>query len=329
MINVKKRSIVIIIAFIIAIAAAGCGKNKDSGTDASTNSTASSGSQYTETQTTAETTGNPTVNATENEPGDNAGKNGSDMAPQLLQSASVDLDADGVNEEVEALLLETKDSGDNGSGELEGILKITDGNAVTNTTFVKKPAGLTGVMSSLEFSDLDGDGAKDIFLIIPESGASFSLNYFYAYSFKTDKSYSFTTDSTLLDFSNGFAFKYLGKGKLEIKNEKLSLTANLDVSNSPGLDKDEANNESYRNSWVEPTPVEISESSRISLVKSKEGTVEIKVPLPVFGRATSDMIGEIDLFYVMDNTFNPVMKHIEILDHSPEGHKSVGKWNIE
>ena len=184
-------------------------------------------------------------------------------------------------------------------------------------------------MTSFEFADLDGDGAKDVFLIIPDSGAAFSLNYFFAYSYKKSKAYSFTTDRSLSEFAGSFTFKYLGDGKLEIKNDTFTFTAAFDISDSPGLEKDEESNKSYESSWVEPIPVEISENSRISLVKAEDGAVEIKVPLPVFGRATVDMIGEIDLYYAMGNNFMPVLKSFEVLDFSREGHKSVGKWKNE
>ncbi len=328
--NLKKRSIAIFLALVVAIAAAGCGKDKDAiNTDISDSYTESSSSQNTEVQSTENTTEPSTVEGSQVEPGNNDGNNGSETKPQLLQSASVDLDADGVNEEVEALLVQTEGTGGADAGELEGILRITDGDEVVTTTFIKKPAGLAGVMASFEFSDLDGDGARDVFLIIPETGAAFSLNYFYAYSYKTGKSYSFSTDSSLSDFSNGFAFTYQGKGKLEIKNDALSFAAAFDISDSSGYETEEESNKSYESSWVEPTPVEISENSRISLVKAAGGSNEIKVPLPVFGRATVEMIGEVDLYYAMDNTFTPVMKHFEILDFSPDGHKSAGKWNRE
>ena len=325
----KKRLILIFLALIVIISSTGCGKNKDVNTDASTDNPVNSASQNTEIQKTEQTEVTSTVDGTAVESGQNTGSDGSGTEPRLLQSASVDLDADGIKEEVEALMVVTEGEVENDPGELEGILRITDGSDIIKTTFIKKQAGLTGVMTSFEFADLDGDGARDIFLIIPESGAAFSLNYFYAYSYKAGKSYSFTTDSNLSEFAAGFAFEYLGDGKLEMKNDTLSFTAVFDISDSPGLEKDEESNKSYESSWVEPTPVEISESSRISLVKAKDGVIEIKAPLPVFGRATVDMIGEIDLYYAMGNNFKPVLRSFEVLDFSGKGHKSVGKWNKE
>ncbi|NJD01701.1 MAG: hypothetical protein FIA99_03690 [Ruminiclostridium sp.] len=324
-----KKLILITLVVVLIIAASGCGKNKVANIDITTDNTVSSSSQNAGVQETEKLTEATAVENTEVESELNNGSDESENNPQLLQSASVDLDADGINEEVEALQIKVEGDGENNSGELEGILKIIDGNETKKTTFIKKQAGLTGVMTSIKFADLDGDGAKDIFLIIPESGAAFSLNYFFAYSHKEDKSYSFTTDSNLSEFAGGFAFKYLGDGKLEMKNDTISFTTVFDISDSPGLDKDEESNKSYESSWVEPTPVEISENSRIGLVNAKDGGVEIKVPLPVFGRATVDMIGEIDLYYAFGNNFKPVIRSFEVLDFSGEGHKSIGEWNKE
>ncbi len=310
----------------MVIAASGCGKGKDANVDATANHTSSSASENNSTAETDKPSQTSTGEGAVTEPGTDNNGNGSEEKPQLLQSANVDLDADGVNEEVEVLSLKTGGKGGDDPGELEGILRIIDGNKVTDTTFIKKQAGFNGVMTSIEFADLDGDGAKDVFIIIPESGAAFSLNYYYAYSYKTGKAYSFTIDSSLSEFTSGFAFKYMGKGKLEIENSALSFKAAFDISDSPGIEKDDESNKDYENSWVEPTPVEIGENSRISLVKENGGAVAIKVPLPVFGRATADMIGQIDLYYAMGKDFIPALRSFEVLDFSSEGHKSIGKW---
>ena len=184
-------------------------------------------------------------------------------------------------------------------------------------------------MTSFEFTDLDGDGSKDVFLIIPEYGAAFSLNYFYVYSYKTGKSFSFSSDSDLLAFANSFAFNYSGGGKLQISNETMKFTATFDISDASRIEQDEESNKAYNNSWIEPTPVEIGENSRIALVKNKEGKTEIKVPLPVFGRATADMIGEIDLFYQLNSDLIPALKHFEVIDFGKEKPVTIGKWYAE
>ena len=183
-------------------------------------------------------------------------------------------------------------------------------------------------MSSFEFKDLDGDGAKDVFLIIPENGAAFSLNYFFAYSYKKEKAFSFVMDSALNDLVGSFAFKYTGSGKLEILNEKLGFTGYFNVADASGFSADDdESNTAYDSSWVEPTPVEIGENSRLALVKTEDGRTAIKVPLPVFGLATSDMIGELDLYYVMDKDFKTVLNSLEIKDFGKEKSETIGTWH--
>lgn len=248
---------------------------------------------------------------------------------QLLQSASVDLDNDGINEEVEAIQIKTKGKSENDTGELEGILKITSKTGVIKVPFIKKQAGFSNVMTSMEFVDLDRDGAKDIFLIIPENGAAFSLNYFFIYNYKKAESYSFSSDSSLSEFTNGFTFRYKGGGKLVISNDSYNLTAVFDISKDPGFETDDENNKSYESSWVEPMPVEISEDSRIMLSKAADGTYEIKVPLPVFGLATVDMIGEIDLYYEVDSKFKPTLENFVVYDFNDKGKNMIGKWSTK
>lgn len=315
-----------VVVAALVVTSAACGKKNNNDKEASSAATVSTVGQGTSPGESQGTTEAETIKPTETEEASNPGNEAADK-PQLLQSASVDLDSDGVNEEVEALVIEHAGDSGNETGTLEGVLKITDGSEVKNITFIKKPAGLTSVMMGIEFPDLDGDGSKDIFLIIPESGASFSLNYFYAYSYKKDQSYAYTTDSNLSDLAAGFVFKYQKEGRLEVTNSLYGIKAVMDISDSSGFESDDDNNYSYENSWVEPIPVEISESSRISLVKEQNGNVSIKVPLPVFGRGTVDMIGEVDLYYKVDKNFKPELKSFEILDFSKDGPISKGKWN--
>ncbi len=269
----------------------------------------------------AETTGSDTA---ESDNTDTGLKNGE----ELLQSANVDLDGDGTNEKVEALQRKTKGLSEDHPGELEGILKIIGGDKTSRIPFITKQAGFAGVMSSFEFKDLDGDGAKDVFLIIPENGAAFSLNYFFAYSYKKEKAFSFVMDSALNDLVGSFAFKYTGSGKLEILNEKLGFTGYFNVADASGFSADDdESNTAYDSSWVEPTPVEIGENSRLALVKTEDGRTAIKVPLPVFGLATSDMIGELDLYYVMDKDFKTVLNSLEIKDFGKEKSETIGTWH--
>lgn len=319
-----KKLVFLILISIIMFTSTSCGK-KDVNTDMSINTvdTSNSDAKQTEPQTVSEASIDKESETSENKTNHDVTK--TDM--QLLQSASIDIDADGEKEEVEVIQQKTKGTGENDHGELEGVLRITDGSYITNITFIRKQEGFTGVMTSFDFADLDGDGAIDIFVIIPDSGAAFSLNYFYAYSYKTGKSYSYTSDSNLSEFTEGFSFKYSGEGKLQMINDKYNFNAVFDISDSAGLDKDEENNIYYENSWVEPTPIEISENSRIRLIKGKDGISSIKVPLPVFGRGTVEMIGEIDLYYDMDKYFKPVLRYFEALDFGANEPKTIGRWN--
>ena len=247
---------------------------------------------------------------------------------ELLQSASVDLDADGLNEQVEVLQAEVEDQTQPGTLELEGILRIDGKNGRTDTIFIKKPKGLTGVLNTIEFRDLDGDGNKDVFITIPDSGAAFTLNYYFAYNYINGKSYKFNTDAALADFSGGFQFTYKGKGMLQMKNDSNGFSADFDItSKMNGIGPDSESNSEYERAWVDASPVEISENSKIALKAASGGGTEIKVPLPVFGLATADMIGEIDMYFTVGADFMPLMKRFEVMDFNEDmSMKKIGEW---
>lgn len=247
---------------------------------------------------------------------------------ELLQSASVDLDADGKNEEVEVLQKEIVDEADLNLTELEGILRIDGKNGRNDTTFIKKTKGMTGVMSSMEFKDLDGDKVKDVFIVIPDSGAAFAINYYYIYNYANGKSYKFNFDAAQNDFAGGFNFIYKGKGILQMKNDSYNFSADFDITNTPnGNGPDDENNKEYERAWVDPTPVVINENSKIALKSTAGGGTEIKVPIPVFGLATADMIGEIDMYFTVGEDFTPVMKRFEAMDfYDNMSLKKIGEW---
>jgi hypothetical protein len=257
------------------------------------------------------------------ETGDNEGTAGEDdnlpsqgglTGQELLNSASVDLDSDGANEEIEAFQYDVLNEAGQPTDEIEGLLVITGKNGTVKTPFQKKAKGLSGLMTGMEFEDLDGDGVKDIFITIPGEGASYSLNFFYIYNYKTGASISFNSDETLFSLANSFAFKYKGGGKLAVINQDYGFTGTIDVSDSLAFEADEASNGSYDSSYVEPVPVEISAESRIELVRSSDGKTEIKVPFPIFGHGTVDLIGEVDIYYTLDGSFTKVMKRAEVMD---------------
>ena len=246
---------------------------------------------------------------------------------QLLQSASVDLNGDGISEEI--LAVQVALSAADPAGGLEGRLKIKSDGPERQITFWRKNDGLTGLLTSMEFQDLDEDGSKDVFIIIPDNGASFSISNYFIYSYKKDISYSFLRDNNLLDFINSFSFRYKEGNQLSIINSTYSFSADLSIE----IENDSGSLEEYmqdyeRRAWIDPVAVDISESSRLSLKKSSNGTYEIKVPLPVFGLATADMIGEIDLYYKVDESFNPVLQRFEVMDINDGNMRKAGSHII-
>jgi len=256
--------------------------------------------------------------------------NEADPSMQLIQSASTDLDGDGDSEQVEIFQKAIKSASGDEAGELEGIMRITGKVGTVEISFIRKPAGLTEVMSSLEIRDLDSDGVKDIFLVLPDAGASFSLNYFYIYNYKTGKSYTYTSDNNLSDFTGSFRFIYKGKGALDIINERYKFSASFDITDKKyGPGPDDEGNEEYANAWVDPAPVEIGENSRLVLANATDGNAEVKVPLPVFGVSATDMIGEVDLYYRVDGNFEPVLEHFTVIDFNDGKLEKIGEWKKE
>ncbi|MGI6669263.1 MAG: hypothetical protein ACOX4M_07680 [Acetivibrionales bacterium] len=265
-------------------------------------------------------------NEQENNPDVSEGKNA-----MLLQSASVDLDGDGENEQVEVIQVELPSADGNLSGEIEERLIIKGASGERQISFWTKPAGLSWLLSSMQFEDLDNDGAKDVFLLIPHHGASFSLSRYFIYSYGKNLSYSFASDDALAEIISGFKTEHVkGSAKLRLVNEKYGFSAELEIENiSKDQPLEEAMLDYVQRTWIEPVSVDISESSRLSLVKGAGNKPEIKVPLPIFGLATVDMIGELDLFYVVDGDFKPVLRRFEVMDFNGDDIKKAGSCIIE
>lgn len=241
---------------------------------------------------------------------------------ELLQSASIDMDGDGQSEQVEAIRLLLKSQENSINGEVEGRLVIRDNGLERVIQFCRKEDGLTGVMTSMEFEDLDSDGADDVFIIIPGSGASFEYYSYFIYSYKKDISHTFTSDNTLADFIDGFEKAYINEGsKLTITNDQYNFSADLTIDDVSENDLEETMLDYVDRTWIDPVSVNMGESSKLALVKNNASKPEIKVPLPVFGLATVDLIGEIDMYFSVDEDFKPVLEHFELLDF--EGNKKV------
>lgn len=326
-----KKTICFSVSLVLMLTMVSCFGRSSSNTAASVPGTQASGF----TQAAAETSSTQTLvtsQAPSESDGNNTASSGNSgyKAEELVQSANADLDADSKEEVIQIYRAVTPKSGNNGANEIEGILKIKSATVSKEIVFNKKDEGQTDVMSSFEIRDMDNDGAKDIFIVIPDAGAAFDINYFYMYSFKLDKSYSFYTDSSLSDFAGGFTFTYNGKGILTMANAACNFKAKLDItSKNKGITADDENNNVYENSWVEPVPVVINVSSKLAIEKSSDGKTLIKVPLPVFGQATADMIGEVDIFYAVDKNFVPYMYKFDVIDFSDTGSVKAGSAKIQ
>jgi hypothetical protein len=269
-------------------------------------------------------TENEQINTQDSENSNSSADTSDEEEGQLLQSASMDLDDDGANERVEAVQVINAES-----GEKEGRLRIKTKAGNREITFCAKDIDAASILSGIEFEDLDGDGAVDVFIVIPDNGASFSFSTYFTYSMKKDKSYAFTADNELNDFISNFNFKYSGGSKLAVVNDQLGFSADLNIE----LDDDrqsleESMNDYEMRSWIEQVPVNISESSMISLV-NKNGTMKIKVPLPIFGVATVDMIGELDLYYRINESFEPVLDSFDVLDMNNNEMIKAGSCKIK
>ncbi len=246
---------------------------------------------------------------------------------KLLQSASVDLDGDGINEQI--LVVSTGQNGNGTANRVEGRLLISDGDNERQIVFCTKENDPSGLLSSIEFEDLDGDGAADVFIVIPGYGASFSYSNYFIYSYKKDKSHSFTSDNTLADFIDSFEFSWnKGGNLLTVTNRLHGFSADIVIEEAEGHEPpDEIMLQYAERTWIDPVSVSISEDSRLALVRNGR-TPEIKVPLPVFGVATVNMIAEIDLFYRIDSDFSPVLKRCEVIDFSGSGKIKAGSFEV-
>jgi len=273
---------------------------------------------------------NTTVAAIE-QSGSNSAADG--QKTELLQSASVDLDADGVNEQVEAVMSSTPVEGQDPHYIQEGTLIVRDNGNEKRISFNKREQGLTSVLTGIQFEDLDNDGSKDVFIIIPDQGASYSSSTYFVYSYKKDKSFSFTIDNSIIDYIAGFQAAYKkGGNKLTFTNKKYGFEADLTIENNDQLPDRETMQEYADKAWIDPNVIDISDDSRLALVKSPKGRMEIKVPLPVFGMAAVDMIGEIESFYTLDDNLEPVLKHFDMWDFKnadPQERVKVGSCEVK
>lgn len=243
----------------------------------------------------------------------------------VLRSYEADLDNDGYMEKID-ILQESIDLGDGGDRDIEGRLRITSGEVVREVEFARKPAGMAGIFNEIQFKDMDADGNKDVFIIIPDVGSSFAINYFSIYSYAKDKMFKFSTDTDLSEMTREFTFQYNGNGLLKVENKKLNFEGTMDLSKNYGFQpEDEEYAKQYELSWIDPVPVVINDNSVLTLIEDGAGKIYIKVPLPVFGIATVDMIGVLNLYYSVDDSFVPRIQKVDMYAFTGNDMTKVGE----
>jgi hypothetical protein len=242
-----KRLSIIIFAILLTVVLSACGGDKQTGITQPDEGSTGSMTDNVQNDTVGST---PDISVTpENENGspsenelpdsddpsnDTTGGDNNTEKRELLQSASIDLDADGINEQVQAVKVTVSDPGSETAGRFEGRLVIIDGSERKEVVFSVKDEDLSGMMSGMQFEDMDGDGAKDVFITIPGYGASFTYSNCFVYSYAKDKSAVFISDNELADFIGRFRFAYeSGNGsKLSIINDQYGFSASLSIEDS-------------------------------------------------------------------------------------------------
>lgn len=265
-------------------------------------------SQNVDVDTKAKTTANDSKNDNDTSDSGNVIEGGKAVA-----KIKIDLDGDKKEELLEII---EKSTGKGNDRKLEGIIRVSDSSGTKTKTYLNKPADYTGIFSDIACKDLNGDGLKEIFVTIPDRGASFNLNYFYIYSYRTGNYFAYTPQEpslNLIDITQGFTFDYIGNGKIKITNESYKFSGIIDISDTDIPDAADAD-KAYNQSWVEPAPLEINSDSRLSLIGDKPGEIYIRLPLAIFGQATSDIIGSVEAWYKVDNSLTPILKKLEIFD---------------
>jgi hypothetical protein len=185
---------------------------------------------------------------------------------------------------------------------------------------------MSGVFSGLEFADLDNDGKDDVFITLQEAASPFTQNNYYAYSYSKDLGYTFIADTKFNMFCESFAFRYIGDGWLKVTHGEYSFEAQIPVQSGTLIS--DAAGKKYEQSWVEPVPVEIGSDSGTAVVTT-DGTAKIKVVLLIYGLATSDFIGKIEIFYALDDTFEPNMTSFAVFGLINQKLEQVAAVKIE
>jgi len=320
-----KKLIIVFIITALMLSLISCGKSNEVKTSANKEQNSSSdNSVKNDVQQDKDSEDSQVTSATPKDP-QTTPKPLEDKNVEVLKQENIDIDGDKKTEKIEILKIKQDSEGSGENREYEGKLRITDDNGTEDLTFIKKQAGLAGVYSNIEYNDLDGDGVLDIFIEIPEVGSSFTMSYFFIYNPKTKSSYKFVEDNQYINLRNladSFSFDYVGSGTLEIASSRFGYKGRLNISDGR-QDTSEEMFLGYNRSWVEPVPIEMGADSRLMLVRTHEGKTEIKIPMCIFGLATADIIGEVDAYYTVDNSFKPVLKRLEIIDYGKDNKLNI------
>jgi hypothetical protein len=243
---------------------------------------------------------------------------------QILYEKKVDLNGDNIDEDVQ--IRKIKDKTD--SQEYDGVLVITGKDTMIKETFLQRSeTNLLGVFSGVEFVDLDNDGAKDVFITIPDVGADFNISYFYAYNYKKQKAYSYNSDNMDLigNLIGNFKFNYAGNGILNIKNDSFGFTSDINLKDNAGFSSSEdLNKASYNKAWIPTPPVDIDQNTKLDLFKTNKNQWEVEIPLTIFGQATSDILGNINTYFSFTKDFKLSLTSFEVQEINGSGKKVVG-----
>jgi hypothetical protein len=229
----------------------------------------------------------------------------------VLKTEEIDLDGDNVPENIEVLEVMTDKDG---IEKLSGMVRVDGKNGRREIMFKTGGSRLIGVFKDLKVRDINGDGLPEVFITNYDvGGGGYTLNYFFLYNYKSNKSLIFDQQFSMDYFNSfiqSFSFKYKHPGMVLVGYKGADNYFTIDVH-------EETNGEFYNSSWIDPSPVVIQEGqgkilSNVEISEGKKGSANIKVPLLIFGGSTSNVIGEVDVFLAVDSELKPFIERFEI-----------------
>lgn len=240
----------------------------------------------------------------------------------VLKWVEADLDNDGINEKVEIIQVEI----DDGRGVIvwEGWIKIHSKDEERKIVFNKGSSKITEVYQSMDIEDLDGDGARDIFIVIPDIGSSNYINYFFIYNYKADRQFCFDFDRSqeeLGSFLSSFKYRYLSENKLELVSSTLKYKGAVSVGSYLGIPIPDDGMLYDNTGSPVPAAIEREDSgekeggrfiSCVELLKTEDTLPQIKIPLLLPALHHEDIIAEIDVFFILSTDFTPIMKRFQV-----------------